>query len=176
MFNSIIVVFLVVLGIIGINIPIFEVNVAGWILLATSAIWLFSSFITTFINYTDQLHRFEYFRSAIKKIEIQVEMKEQLLRDFKMYLGDKFPELEKQYFNNITSKLDNTIILKFPELQSSDTMMELVNHINNITHGVTSMYRDLEDSAAQIRYYKTGKWEYFTPSIPSDISKKIFDN
>lgn len=175
MFNIFIIVVFILLGLIGYSLEIEEVHVAGMGLMGGSMIYLIVAFIHDLVYYSNQLQRFELIRNYLKSINIFREKQKELLVDFKQYLGKEYPELEKQIFANINdSKSDIHVVLKYPELKSSKTLMKLADKINQLANKVYSLKAKMEDVCEDIRYYKNGKWEIIKPNIPSDIDGVIY--
>jgi hypothetical protein len=175
MFNILVIVVLLLLGILGYNFKINEVHIAGIVLMCVSLCYLILAFIHDLSYYSNQLQRFESVRNYLKLINIYKEKQSELLIDFKSYLGEKYPDFEKQIFKNINeSKSDMHIVLKYPELESSKTIMKLADEINKLADAVYSLREKVEYRCEDIRYYKNGKWEIIKPIIPKDIYNVVY--
>jgi len=175
MFNLFIIAFILLLGVIGYNFEIEEVHIAGIILMGDSLLYLIIHFIHDLVYYSAQLRRFEEVRNYLKSINIFREKQKELLVDFKQYLGKEYPELEKGIFDKINdSKSDVHVVLKYPELKSSKTLMKLANKINKLADNVYSLKAMMEDMWEEVRYYKNGKWEIIKPNIPKDIYDVVY--
>ena len=176
MFNLFIIAVILLLGIIGYNFEIEEVHIAGIVLMGGSLLYLIITFISDLSYYSTQLLRFEDVRKYLKKIEVYKKKQKELLAEFKNYLGDKYPELEKQIFDNINkSESEMHIVLKYPEIQSSKTLMKLTKNINELADDVYDLYDKIENECKWIRYYKDGKWEIIKPAIPEDIKDIVYN-
>lgn len=175
MFNILIIVVFLLLGFLGYNFKINEVHIAGIVLMCVSLCYLIIAFIHDLSYYSNQLQRFELVRNYLKSINIYKEKQSELLIYFKSYLGEKYPDFEKQIFKNINeSKSDIHIVLKYPELKSSKTIMKLADKINKLANSVYSLRGDMENTCEDIRYYKNGKWEIIKPNIPKDIYNVVY--
>jgi hypothetical protein len=175
MFNLFIIAVMLLLGIIGYNFEIEEVHIAGIVLIGGSLLYLIIAFISDLYYYSMQLLRFENVRNNLKKIDVYKKKQKELLAEFKNYLGDKYPELEKQIFDNINkSESEMHIVLKYPEIQSSKTLIMLTKNINELADDVYGLYDIIESECKWIRYYKNGKWEIIKPAIPEDIKDIVY--
>lgn len=184
MFNLIFVFAFALLGSIGLILPIqpgtdfgdfvFGVSV---FLIALSCVWFIISTIACLSNYSMQLHRFEMLHSKLNNLKRFKGIQIELIKEFKFYLGEKFPELEKELHKNISSNSsDISIILKYPEIKSSDVLVKLTKEIGESIKNVYEHEKDIEYDCAQIRYHKNGKWEIVKPSIPENIKKYVFND
>ena len=172
MFNLICVLIIACIGGVGLLIPVDDVKVIGIVFLCISGVWLFASFINNLEKHTDMTKKFEEIIAKFKKLEIYKEKQSVLISEFRIYLADKYPDFEKEIFKLITdSKNDINVVLSYPELKSSETIMELVNQINIQSTAVYRYKVELENDYAEIRFYNMNKWFYIKASVPSDISK-----
>jgi hypothetical protein len=137
-------------------------------------VWLIISQIAGFVKYSEQAYRFEKLRAQIKKLENHKSMTKGLIKEFRTYLGEKFPDLEMEFFKNFQNDTTDTrFILAYPELKSSKTMIRLVDKINELTDSTNDRLSYIEDSCYKIRYYDSSKWELFKPAIPSDLEQYL---
>jgi hypothetical protein len=173
MFNLIFVFVLALLGCIGLIIPNEYAANISFALFLFSFVWLFISTLSSLSYFSNQLERFEELRAKIKKVKINEKMQQELLLEFKFYLGEKYPNLEEKIFNDI-NKLEIKTIIKYPELKSSKTLIKLTNKINNLASNVYELMREIEDLSADIRYYENGKWEFIKPQIPLNLRNVIY--
>jgi hypothetical protein len=176
MFNLIIVAILAILGamfnLLGTNV---ELQTTGIIIMLVSLVWLISSLISNFVYYSEQTNRFEQLHSSLNNLSRYKANHLKLIEDFKTYLGEKYPELEKELFKNIFSNSSDTnILLKYPEIKSSKTLMKLVDKINSEVSYLNSLQNEIEYSCAKIRYYKNSKWEFIKPAIPEKLHNVIY--
>lgn len=181
MFNLIIVLFFALVGSvslfsgIGFNVP--TLSIIGIVLLSISGAWFIGSVIGTFASYSEQLRRFEDLHCSINNLSKYKLHQTNLLSEFKLYLGEKFPDLEKELFNNISdNSSDIQIVLKYPEIQSSKTLLKLTEDINVLVQKVYSLESGIETQCARIRYHKNGKWEYIVPQIPEKLKNIIYSD
>lgn len=84
-------------------------------------LWLFGSFVNNLEAYVNQTKKFEDIRAKLKSLIIYKDKQETLIREFKIYLADKYPDLEKEIFTLIAnSNNDVSVILSYPEIKSSE--------------------------------------------------------
>jgi len=180
MFNLIMVVFLLIVGTItaftGYKLDNDATLSVGSIISGISIVWFFCSFISSLVHYSNQSRRFEDLRSSINKLKNNKQKQTDLLVEFKLYLGDKFPNLENKIFNDITNNSNIKILLKYPEIKSEKVLMKLVDKINDLAGDVYKSLNYIEDDCAWIRYYNKSKWEYFKASIPENLKEYIYKN
>lgn len=176
MFNIILILTLVILGFLGYNFNDETLHVIGILLLITSFLWFIFSLISNLSQYSSQILRFENLREYLEKIEIYKKQKEELLTEFKFYLGDKYPEFEKNIFENFNKNNSEhfSLVLKYPELQSSELIKMLTHKIYEMTTKIYDKKLDLENECKLIRYYNQGKWELIKPQIPKELTNIIF--
>ena len=175
MFNLICASIVALLGCVGIFVfPFMEAHIVGYILCGVSFVWLFASFVNNLGCYTEQLDRFEEITRDLKRVDLSIEKQGNLITEFKLYLADKYPELEREIFKLITeSKSDVHVILNYPELKSSETLLALVKQINSLAEEVYKGRSDLEYTYARVRFFNKNLWFYFRPSVPEDILKLL---
>jgi hypothetical protein len=179
MFNLIIVLFLALVGsaslFSGIGFNVQTLSIIGIVLLSGSGLWFLASVINTFATYSCQLERFEKLQCSLNNLSKYKLHQANLLTEFKLYLGEKYPELEKELFKNISDNSSEVnIVLKYPEIQSSKTLLKLTEDINVLVQKVYSLETEIEEQCARIRYYKNGKWEYIVPKIPEKLQNIIY--
>jgi len=174
MFNVIIAVFLVLTGLLGFNSSYQEIQVTGIVFMCLGLVWFISSTIQGFMLYSEQVRRFENLRASIKQLAQHREMTKDLLKEFKLYLVEKFPELEMKFFQNFKdSESDMRVILAYPEFKTHKTITQMVDKINNLTKETyTQLYR-IENDCASIRYNKASKWQLFQPKVPEVIQELL---
>ena len=174
MFNLICVLIIACIGGVGLFVPDEDVKIIGILILCISGVWFFVSFVNNLIKHTDMVKKFEEIRADLKKLEIYKEKQRVLISEFTIYLADKYPDFEKEIFKLITdSKSDINVFLKYPELKSSETIMELVKQINNQSAETYNYKVELENEYAAIRFYNMNKWFYIKVQTPSDILEHL---
>jgi len=174
MFNLICVLIVALIGAVGLLIPVYEVHIIGIVILCTAGVWLFASFVNNLVCYTEQLDRLENIRAQLKNLLIYKDQQDTLIAEFRIYLADKYPDIEKEIFKLITdAKSDVQMILKYPEIKSSKTLLKLVDQIDELAKKVYTNKISLEYDFAKIRFYNNNKWFYLRPQTPEDISKLL---
>lgn len=174
MFNLICFFILALLGVIGLLIPIGEVKLVGIVILSAALLWLLSSFGNNLSCYMQQVTRFEEVRRILKVIEIYKEKQTVLLAEFKTYLAEKYPEFEKSIFQSIADhKSDVNVILQYPEIKTSKTLIKLVEEMNELADSVYREKRNMECVCKNIRVYNQNMWFYIKVKTPEDIQKLL---
>jgi hypothetical protein len=183
MFNLIFVFIFALFGSIGLLLPVdqstdFGTFVFGMscFLLALSFVWLIASSANCLKSYSDQVYRFEKLHSKLNNLKRFKGKQLELITEFKFYLGEKFPELEKELHQNISkNSSDISIILNYPEIKSSELLVKLTKEIGESIKNVYDIERGIENDCADIRYYRNGKWEIVKPEIPENLKKFIYN-
>jgi len=86
-----------------------------------------------------------------KKIIYQ-KMADTQLAEFKNYLGEVYPNIEKEIFNSLSPENVTAYAIRYPEIKSNETIMELVKLINQkITQVYNCDIRTAEIEARIIR-------------------------
>jgi hypothetical protein len=174
MFNLICASIIALLGCVGLLVPVYEVHIIGIVLLCVSGVWLFASFVNNLVSFTEQLERFEQVRAQLKNLIIYKDQQDTLIAEFKIYLADKYPDIEKEIFRLITdAKSDIHMILKYPEIISSKTLIKLVDEINQLAKKVYNNKASLEYDYAKVRFYNKNMWFYLKPTVPDDIKELL---
>lgn len=176
MFNLIIV---AILALLGASFNLFcttpQLQVVGIILMLISSVWFISALISNFTYYSSQMYRFEQLHSALNNLSRYKAVQLKMIEEFKNYLGEKYPELEKELFKDISdNSSDIHIVLKYPEIQSSKTLLKLTDNINEQVQKTYTLQSEIEHSCANIRYYKNSKWEIIKPNIPEKLRNVIY--
>jgi hypothetical protein len=185
MFNLICVAVLLILALfISFFAPVDETGAIKFIsygLLGVSAIWLIGSTINSLCSYSGQLKRFENLKSSLKKINVLEEKSTRLMEEFKSYLGNIYPELEKEIFSNISGSNDlkssdklKIIVTKYPEIKSSKVLLKLAKRIESLLKDIYDLKIYIEEQCSDIRYYASGKWELIKPKVPADIRELVY--
>ncbi len=174
MFNLICVLIIAVIGTVGLLIPVQEINHVGIGVLSFSIFWLFVSFVNNLVCFTQQVERFEKLRGKLKIIKLQKERQDDLMGEFKLYLAITYPEIEKDVFNKICNiKTDINAVLSYPEIKSSETLIELVKRLDQLSNNLYNVKSNFEQDCAIIRYFNNNKWFMFMPQIPEDVLKVL---
>lgn len=68
--------------------------------------------------------------------EIYKNQANELLGEFKTYLVDLYPDIEKTIFENMKPEKVTAYMIQYPELKSSETISKLVNLINKLKKNI----------------------------------------
>jgi len=181
MFNLIIIVILSIISVVSASIGIIfkmpefiGVSIGGGVVIL---LWIIISIIGTFINYGEQQERLEELRGELNKLNQYKKMKDELLIELKNYLGAVYPNQESEIFKSISnSKSDMSIVMSYPEIQSSHVLKELAVRIKDLYYTLYNLQTIIEDKCAKIRYNAVSKWPYTKPVIPEVLFDVIYSN
>lgn len=105
--------------------------------------------------------------AAIEKIEmytktekIYAKKADELIGIFAKYLMEAYLSHEKEIFDKISPELIDIYLVKYPELQASKTIMELVAKINHLQSDRYDQMVQKERELACIRIRKKNPWVY----------------
>tara|TARA_R110000851_G_scaffold47424_2_gene115167 strand:- start:16165 stop:16689 length:525 start_codon:yes stop_codon:yes gene_type:complete len=172
MFNVIIATFFVLLGLAGYSTSFQELEIAGIVSICFGLIWFIVSSIQGFMLYSEQIREFEYLKASMKNLANHRVKTDGLLKEFKYYLAEKFPDMEMKFFKDfLEDKSDMRVMLAYPEFKSHKTIIKLVDKINELTNETHSKLRDIEHKCASIRVNDVSKWSFVKPTIPTEIKE-----
>ena len=119
------------------------------------------SIITLAVNaaiYCEQVNNIENIEEAIAKEVIYKEKATVLTAEFKLWLGEKYPEIEKSIFSDLIPSSVSVFAVSFPEIKSSGTIMLLVNKINALQISIYAQKLNVERFKRNIRVNKRNPW------------------
>ena len=102
------------------------------VLLAFSGMFFVIGTITQGCNWYCQANDIEEIEQQKQDQKIYKTRNDELLGEFKLYLAEMYPEIEKGIFSTITPTNVTAFMIKYPEMKSSETITKLVNLINNL--------------------------------------------
>jgi len=90
--------------------------------------------IITIITQSVHLYNHEFQINCVWEsrmdMEIQRRKCDELLNEFKLYLAEMYPAIEKEIIKSMTPEKVTAYMIKYPELKSSETICKLVDLIN----------------------------------------------
>lgn len=108
-------------------------------------------------------------------MDIQKRKSVELLDEFKLYLADMYPKIEKEILKSMKPGNVSAYMIKYPELKSSKTICKLVDLINaNISKiydyetGITSYVRCIKN-----RIYTAQVWVIATSKMKRDSAELL---
>ena len=103
------------------------------------SLFLFFELLATFVSYANQYDDATELIKFDKMEKIYGEKAEKLTAEFAKYLGEAYPNLEKEVFKAISPNNINIYLVKYPELKSSQTILALTTSINELQSRVYDM-------------------------------------
>jgi len=114
--------------------------------------------ITHAAIYWNQINSIECIKECEAGEAIYKEQAEVLTGEFKLWLGEKYPDIERGIFKDLISENITIFAAKFPEIKSSETIMDLVSRINGLQNNVYSKKLNIERHRKKIRVAKRNPW------------------
>ena len=108
--------------------------------------------------YHDQINNIERIKECEAREKIYKEKAEALTGEFKLWLGEKYPEIEKGIFKDLIPAKVSILAVSFPEIRSSETINNLISHINKLQGSIYSEKLDTESYRRRIRVIKRNPW------------------
>lgn len=108
--------------------------------------------------YFEQVTRIESIEESKAREDIYKEKAEVLTGEFKVWLGEKYPDIEKGIFKNLMPVNISMVATVFPEIKSSETIMNLVSRINEMQNKIYSEKLTIEKYKKGIRITKRNPW------------------
>lgn len=116
------------------------------------------SFIANAAIYYGQVEKIEKIEEAEARGNIFREKAKALTEEFKHWLGDKYPDAEKEIFKNLIPENVAMFAVRFPEIKSSETIEDLVSRINGLQNDVYDEKLNIEEYKREIRVNKRNPW------------------
>ena len=102
----------------------------------TAIILMFSFGVIQYSFRYKQLNDIEKIYEFQNKKVIYEKMAETQLIEFKRYLGEKYPDLERKIFDNLSLTNIDIYLVQYPQIKSSETLIKLTDLINEKTSKV----------------------------------------
>jgi len=144
----------------------------GWLelgaLLTFVAILIFvAGFITSLFVHSNQI----WMNVELTKIDsfeqtYQVRS-DNLTKEFAHYLAQTYPDHEKDIFSKIEPGKVDVYLVKYPELQASKTIVELVNQIRSLQDDIYKQRLDRAEKVRDMQYNVRSPWvfQWMMPDI-----------
>lgn len=108
--------------------------------------------------YFEQVIRIEGIKESEAREVIYKEKAESLTGEFKLWLGEKYPEIEKGIFKCLIPTDISMVATVFPEIKLSETITNLVSRINELQGRIYSEKLEIERYKKGIRIAKRNPW------------------
>jgi len=92
-----------------------------------------------------------------------------LTKEFAHYLAQTYPDHEKDVFSKIEPGKVDVYLVKYPELQASKTIVELVNQIRSLQDDIYKQRLDRAEKVRDMQYNVRSPWvfQWMMPDIPT---------
>lgn len=114
-----------------------SVNPAFMTFLVIAIVYLVGNLTGFCISYCEHVKNIEEITERKKKKKIYEKQRDELIQHATLYLGDKFPEHEKELFKLIVEKNSEAVVNLlgvFPEIKSGEVLKDLVKRMQRL-HG-----------------------------------------
>jgi len=128
------------------------------VLIGLSVAMTIIGFVVHAVVYCEQINSIESIKECEAREKIYKKKAEALTGEFKVWLGEKYPDIEKEIFKELIPAKVSILAVSFPEIKSSETMMDLVSRINKLQGDVYSEKLNIERYRKQIRVAKRNPW------------------
>ena len=138
---------------------------------AVSIIFLIILVGGTLISYSIQLSDIEELKKIKASETIYKSKAEALTRQFAGYLAEAYPKHERDIFTTIAPEKVSLYMVKYPELQSSQTFVALVAQISKMQNDYYGQQLKAQDILQDMRFRKVNPWTInrIIPEIPLDM-------
>lgn len=143
----------------------------GIAIFAIGAIIAFSSMVITFGYISVQKSDFERIIAIEKIEEIYEEKSDVLSQRFATYLLTNYQEYEAGIFQNIKPEDIKIYMVKYPELRTSETILALVEKINQLETDKYNQQIRKENILANVRFRTKNPW-IFSSWVPKIKEQK----
>jgi len=126
----------------------------GWV----SITLIFVGFIVSGISWAIQTNDFEDMKKFQELERVYQSKAEILMNDFAGYLSEQYPEHERGIYDSISPDEVNVYLIVYPRLKSSDTLMVLVEQINQLQTDVYQQRIETEQLRKKIRFCSRNPW------------------
>ncbi len=140
-------------------------NVSGFIVwmyvfLFFACVFVALSFVSTMDSYSEQISDIEDIRKFENITVIYEKRAEALTLEFKK-VAENYLGHEKAVFNNMSPNDVLLYMVKYPELKSSENIMQLVEQIRSMQDKVYEQRVEVEKKKKDIRYRLRNPWIFY---------------
>ena len=149
----------------------------GKVIFAIGIVFGIVSLIINFTSYSKQIKTYEAARSVNQKTEILQERYDALYTTFSKHLAEEYPAIEKEVFANTSLASApnlNIVLTNYPVLQSSRTLMKLVDETKLIADDMYAQQLVAQEIYKEVRYRNENPWILLKKKIPEDLDKSIY--
>lgn len=137
--------------------------------------YLIANIVSFFQIHQKQVKNIEMIEEHINKKRIYEEERDEIVEQAKLYLGEKYPDHEKELFEIMASRDNNSIINilpAFPEIKTSEVLTSLITKIQSLHRNVYSEDHRIEELKRAIRVRKRDIYtmNWFLPTYEENKS------
>jgi len=144
-----------------------EYPLGGTFLLAIAIIIIIVGVATSGNGWYEQISDFEDVKKFQKVEAIYHTKATALTKEFANHLAVTYPKHEKDIYSKISPDKVSMYFAKYPELQTSKTLVVLVEHINKLQSDVYNQQINIEQALKNTRLRLRNPW-LFTFMIPTE--------
>lgn len=132
----------------------------------------FASFFVSALAWSEQISDEENVIKYRQIEQIYQSKAEALTAEFAQYLASEYPEYEKNIFDKISPGTVGMYFVKYPELRSSETIVVLVEHINELQSDVYAQQVSVAKVEKDIRYRQRNPWllQSMIPDVTTPVA------
>ena len=109
-------------------------------------------------SYSSHLKQYETLEQLRNQEKIYENRANILVSEFSNYLAVVYPNHEKEIFEKISPNTIDIYLVKYPELRSSDTIVELVKQIRSLSDDIYRQQLRREEILRDMRYRQINPW------------------
>lgn len=144
-----------------------DYDAGGLIFIFIAMLIILVAFIVSGVEWMNQVSDFENIKK-FRQIEAIYQAKaEMLTTEFVKHLAEIYPEHEKDIYDKISPDKVDLYFAKYPELRASETLVALVDRINNLQSDVYDQQINVAESFKNIRFRPRNPW-IFSFMIPTE--------
>jgi len=128
---------------------------------AFTACSVISFIVTLIVNGVGRYMQVDNIESIIEheKVKVILERKaERLVEDCTLWLGEKYPDIEKGIFDKLTPDTISMFAVHYPEIQSAKVLTDLANKIVNLKSQAYREEANIEMYKKMVRVGKRNPW------------------
>ncbi|PIZ70616.1 MAG: hypothetical protein COY09_02535 [Candidatus Portnoybacteria bacterium CG_4_10_14_0_2_um_filter_39_11] len=144
----------------------------GGIAFSVATFILFVVFVFgTMVQYAYQKSDFEELRKIRASEVIYKDKAESLTKQFAGYLAEAYPQHERDIFKKISPDKVSFYMVKYPQLQTSQTLTALVAEISKLQGDYYGQQLKAQETLKNIRFRQVNPWfvNAVIPALPPDI-------
>ena len=140
----------------------------GFFLFFVGAILLLIGLINSMVAYSDQVQRSVELTKIASFEKTYQARANNLTKEFAHYLAEAYPQHEKDIFSKIEPGKLDIYLVKYPELQASKTITELVQQVRSLQDDIYKQQLSRAETVRDMQFTVRSPWVYqwMMPNIP----------